>query len=37
MRRLRGKFLPRGLTGGSPADIFDNFLDHAEVKLPCPA
>lgn len=36
LTKIRRNYLPRGLEG-RPWDIFDNFLDHSEVKLPCPA
>jgi len=36
LRKIRARYLPRGVEG-TGTDIFDNFIDHAEVKLPCPA
>lgn len=38
LEKLRNRYLTHGLAG-SPwePDIFDDFLDHATVKLACPA
>lgn len=35
--KLRAKYMPAGDLTGRPADIFDDFIDHATVKLGCPA
>lgn len=35
LRRLRSKYLPRA--GAGALDNFDDFLDHGQVKLACPA
>jgi hypothetical protein len=36
LMKLRREYLPRGVTG-RPWDNFDDFIDHGEKQLACPA